>query len=438
MTGVSLGRFNPCVHLGHQRVIDAMIEEHGIDNSLIMIGSANKFEARNPLTYPQRRHIAETLFPEVEIMPLADVSTGDADFEATMEAWQQSLLNEEGIRETKFEFYGGSETDVSYMQDDFATQNLGRTEVVPFSGTEVRAALNISDRASLETMVDEKVVDLTESYYRFQVAQLVNPVKPFGPFHLASREVNSSIYPNKVEVPDDNVFWETSFEDYAPEYFVHPAVQKNDMSKFPTNDYLLNPERGWAHPEEVVLAESILPIRESFLGKFKQDEQSRPLNPMGRTGIMGRGLLGKWGPNLAVDPMITRHNPETGVLELLIIQRRSGAWGFPGGFVDRGDTVEKTLSKELGEEAGVYLDMDDAERVYEGYVDSSRNTDNAWVETVAAHKHFTPEQAQTIVPVYGDDAIDVKWLNLEDQSWPEELVGTHAHIANMYLQNINL
>ena len=27
---------------------------------------------------------------------------------------------------------------------------------------------------------------------------------------------------------------------------------------------------------------------------------------MGRTGIVGRGLLGKWGPNHAVDPIVTR------------------------------------------------------------------------------------------------------------------------------------
>jgi len=28
-------------------------------------------------------------------------------------------------------------------------------------------------------------------------------------------------------------------------------------------------------------------------------------NPIGRTGMTGRGLLGKWGPNHAVDPVVT-------------------------------------------------------------------------------------------------------------------------------------
>lgn len=32
----------------------------------------------------------------------------------------------------------------------------------------------------------------------------------------------------------------------------------------------------------------------------------RPLNPIGRTGLTGRGVLGKWGPNHAADPIVTR------------------------------------------------------------------------------------------------------------------------------------
>lgn len=31
-----------------------------------------------------------------------------------------------------------------------------------------------------------------------------------------------------------------------------------------------------------------------------------PLNPIGRTGISGRGVLGRWGPNHAADPVVTR------------------------------------------------------------------------------------------------------------------------------------
>ena len=30
-------------------------------------------------------------------------------------------------------------------------------------------------------------------------------------------------------------------------------------------------------------------------------------NPVGRTGMVGRGLLGRWGPNHAADPVVTRY-----------------------------------------------------------------------------------------------------------------------------------
>ena len=35
-------------------------------------------------------------------------------------------------------------------------------------------------------------------------------------------------------------------------------------------------------------------------------EDLLPRNPIGRTGLRGRGLLGRWGPNHAADPVVTR------------------------------------------------------------------------------------------------------------------------------------
>lgn len=63
-------------------------------------------------------------------------------------------------------------------------------------------------------------------------------------------------------------------------------------------------------------------------------------NPEGRTGIKGRGLLGRWGPNHAADPIVTRwKRNERGivtendkkVLEFVAIQRRDNhQWAIPG------------------------------------------------------------------------------------------------------------
>nr|CAI5854490.1 unnamed protein product [Callosobruchus analis] len=45
--------------------------------------------------------------------------------------------------------------------------------------------------------------------------------------------------------------------------------------------------------------------RKSHIGIY-QVVDGRPLNPEGRTGLIGRGVLGKWGPNHAADPIVTR------------------------------------------------------------------------------------------------------------------------------------
>lgn len=49
--------------------------------------------------------------------------------------------------------------------------------------------------------------------------------------------------------------------------------------------------------------------RLSFTGNYDVVDKL-PRNPFGRTGIIGRGLLGRWGPNHAVDPIVTRWKRE--------------------------------------------------------------------------------------------------------------------------------
>ena len=60
--------------------------------------------------------------------------------------------------------------------------------------------------------------------------------------------------------------------------------------------------------------------------------QDWPRNPRGRTGISERGLLGCWGPNHAVDPIVTRWSPgRPEVLQMCAMKRRdTGQWAIPG------------------------------------------------------------------------------------------------------------
>ena len=45
--------------------------------------------------------------------------------------------------------------------------------------------------------------------------------------------------------------------------------------------------------------------RRSVMGEYSVIG-GRPINIKGRTGVSGRGCLGRWGPSHAVDPVVTR------------------------------------------------------------------------------------------------------------------------------------
>ena len=53
----------------------------------------------------------------------------------------------------------------------------------------------------------------------------------------------------------------------------------------------------------------------------------KPRNPMGRTGMTGRGMLGAWGPNQAADPIVVRLNAKQQAEVLLMFRPKGGQWG---------------------------------------------------------------------------------------------------------------
>ncbi len=224
-------------------------------------------------------------------------------------------------------------------------------------------------------------------------------------------------YPRRFNVADENTPWDVDYPAYAPKYFVAPVVLENDCQK---------KAGGWADPEDVSLAE--LPT-ESFEGPIQLNEQGQPLNPRGRCGMTGRGLLGKWGPNYAADPIITRVNERFGDVEMLAIQRKdNGQWAIPGGMVDKGEAVSSTLRRELKEETGVELDFSDAHLVYQGFVDDRRSTDNAWIESTVKHLHLTGDQAKELELEAGSDALSVTWLPLTELSL-KKLYASHGYFV---------
>ncbi|CAF3699945.1 unnamed protein product, partial [Rotaria socialis] len=240
--------------------------------------------------------------------------------------------------------------------------------------------------------------------------------------HIKARKSPYSDTQNtqRFPVPDEKVPWNVDWSDYKPTEYTSPIVLKNPP---------------WADDCDAKKIKKFNQVdgqvdRTSYTGSYEVDgETNRPKNPQGRTGLSGRGLLGRWGPNHAGDPLVTRwakdqHNDKQKVLEIVLIRRKdTGESALPGGMVDAGEHVSVAIKREFIEEAmnsnadGAQL-IDElfktATSVYKGYIDDPRNTDNAWMESEAMNMHDeTGELTKYLKLEAGDDAAKVKWVRLD-------------------------
>lgn len=237
----------------------------------------------------------------------------------------------------------------------------------------------------------------------------------------------------RFKVPNESVKWEISFDGYKPLSYTDDGING----------------KPWADPEQINDAtvwnkvDTNSKIDRTSHVKVYTVVDGVPQNPIGRTGIRGRGILGRWGPNHAADPIVTRwkvneqgekvlhSETKKPILEFISIQRKdSGEWAIPGGMVDPGELVTATLKREFAEEALNSLEADEEKKkallkkidkffkggfeVYRGYVDDPRNTDNAWMETVAYNFHDEKGDCVGRFKLHaGDDAVGVKWMDID-------------------------
>jgi ADP-ribose pyrophosphatase len=218
-------------------------------------------------------------------------------------------------------------------------------------------------------------------------------------FHLRIRTERAHGYPPRQRIAIEEAPWAFPCPQYSPPYHVDPTVLAN-----------VRPN-GWADPEDFT---SILEELRARPAKFR-DGDGRPLNPRGRTGIAGRGLLGLWGRNQAVAAVLVRPAGVAGALEVLLGREASQARiELPKGFLRPGEEPREGVARVVASEAGCRPDAK-FELLGEVYTYDPRQTDHAWVETKVL-LFFDAGGSLPDLPLAGGDFEEVAWQPLDAET----------------------
>lgn len=248
---------------------------------------------------------------------------------------------------------------------------------------------------------------------------------------------HDSVLNSSLEIAKDTVFTKSKWGD--------PPIQYINYITDPNWKYFnLNNRKSL---EKTFLRNNKYLIDGENNSELKSGIFGAPLYPGGRTGLCGRGLLGKWGPNQAADPIITFTHPVTKILNMIgIIRKDTNELAIPGGMVDPGEKAKTAALRELFEESlgetnelGSLKDIFTkyAVEIYSGIVDDPRNTDNAWMETSVYHLHIENIDIINAIEkklIGCDDAMAAKFVPIEPVP---ELYASHKSFIEMAINRVH-
>ncbi|CAF4082602.1 unnamed protein product, partial [Rotaria sordida] len=298
--------------------------------------------------------------------------------------------------------------------------------------------------------------------------------------HILSRE-SPYIYTNEARFPvtERHIPWKISFDFYDPtvislpkqhdcfqdseRLFVEPdlgiepsVITMTDITT-PLIDYKWNQVVDSQLPDgkKIIIDRTtwIATSEDKISSFYRLDNQlSIPLNPMGRTGVRGRGALIRWGPNKSIIAVITRwkkhHDQFTvidgqRILETLVFKDKyTNDWKLPEakilgiessyGAIYR--SFHELVFKDSDSEHSFSFEESDmikyfesfarasvstfeptgfeSHMVYRGYIDDLRNTDNAWVESEIWNFHY---DSNTTFPNLCQDGVTI-WKDVTNNS----------------------
>ncbi|KAJ7992802.1 hypothetical protein DPEC_G00282470 [Dallia pectoralis] len=206
------------------------------------------------------------------------------------------------------------------------------------------------------------------------------------------------VYPGsnvpRFPVPEEKVSWEVEFILYSPPVLNGEGQEKSVLIGQRQEESVLI---GEGQEKSVLIGERqeksvLIGQRQEKSVLIGEGQEKSDRNPEGRTGMRGRGSLDCLGPNHILELVITCwRDTEGSALEFLLFwNQEESLWELPGGFVQSDEPLPDILQSILGQM--VYNRMKakvvEGAKIYEGYVDDIRNTDNAWVETTVLNIHL--------------------------------------------------
>jgi len=185
-------------------------------------------------------------------------------------------------------------------------------------------------------------------------------------YHLKIRSEKPDDYPERQRIQIDYTNWQVPCPEYSPPFYF--SVSKKNIS----NEELveIDPEDDWEYNKIVDWSSEAL-----------KSEEGKPLNPRGRTGIVGRGHFWYWGSNPMLFLLPVRYIKNERVFELLA-PTNTEANEIVNFHYRKEDNDEKVFRRVL-EKIQYNTEELIPVTIHKGYLYDYRQTDNSWVDALS-------------------------------------------------------
>jgi ADP-ribose pyrophosphatase len=243
-------------------------------------------------------------------------------------------------------------------------------------------------RYSLHTLSFDKTMDRGECspaqlWYAYISSEAMLFQLMADDYHLKIRSEKPDNYPDRFRIQIDQANWKVDCPNYNP-----PAYSEENVIEFadPLNKWDFEDAITWGRHYE------------------RNPENNIPLNPVGRTGISGRGSLPFWGSNPIMALIPFRYDPGTKHF-FYLKNRNENTIEFINTFYARDDNDE-LVSNRLASLLPSSLQNYEHNLLHKGYLYHPRETDNAWIDA-------------WVDMIYIDDVVKFETNEKEKFEWKE-------------------